>query len=101
MENKIKPITFEEVYDDKYHGIPDEIISAVNDLIKKNFKLNDTSATVYQKDILRNITIDRERVFKNGWLDIEPLYRESGWDVSYYQPAYCESFEPYFVFSKK
>lgn len=100
-EGSVKPITFEEVYDAKCQEIPNEIVLVVNKLIKENFNTNDNSSKVYQDDILNKLTIERERVFRNHWLDIEPLYESAGWDVSYYKPAYCETFPSYFVFSKK
>lgn len=100
-EGSVKPITFEEVYDAKCQGIPNEIVLVVNKLIKENFNTSDNSSKVYQDDILNEITIEKERVYRNHWLDIEPLYESAGWDVSYYHSACWESFPSYFVFSKK
>lgn len=100
-ETKVKPITFEEAYDSKVNGIPNEIIIATNKLIVENFNIQDKSAKVYFKDILDNVSFEKGRVYRNHWLDIEPLYEEAGWDVSCYTPAFCESFDSYFVFSKK
>jgi hypothetical protein len=31
---------------------------------------------------------DRQKIYKLGWLNVEELYRERGWDVTYDEPAY-------------
>lgn len=45
--------------------------------------------------------ISRGVIFKNNWLNIEELYSNEGWLVKYDSPAYCESYEPYFKFTRK
>ena len=54
-KGSVKPITFEEVYDAKCQGIPNEIVLVVNKLIKDNFNTSDNSSKVYQDDILKPI----------------------------------------------
>lgn len=61
--------------------------------------------TVLQKDVvsrvlLKDPTITSDALFKNHWMDFEPLFRRAGWRVDYDRPGYCESYEPKFVFSK-
>ena len=34
----------------------------------------------------------------NKYLDFEDEYRTIGWKVTYNKPAYCETYEPYFIF---
>jgi len=43
----------------------------------------------------------RDEVFDKGWLNIEPMYRAAGWKVVYDKPAYNESYEPTFTFTKR
>lgn len=45
--------------------------------------------------------ISRQGIFDSGWLDIEPVYRAAGWSVKYDKPAYCESYEAYYIFTPK
>lgn len=91
--------------------IPDFIIDSVNSLIRK--KWDGHEAKIYQNEILDMVSIrerdpeypsdlpTRKEVFDNHWLDFEDLYRKQGWNVYYDKPGYCETYEAYFVFSKK
>jgi hypothetical protein len=45
--------------------------------------------------------VSRQEVFDNQWLDIEDIYREAGWKVSYDKPAYNETYKAYFTFSRR
>lgn len=100
----VKPISPNEVK----HVIPDLIIEAVNKLIQE--KWDGQKAVIQQCEILNLVVNDDEdspnyltrgEIFKKKFLDFEDLYRAAGWDVDYNKPAYCESYEPYFTFTKK
>lgn len=98
---KIRPISPEEVTKKKREIIPDVVFSAFNELISRNFDGN--RAVVYQRDViamLKKAGIDSQKAYDNHWLDIEDLYREQGWSVEYDKPAYCESYEPHFIFKR-
>ena len=43
----------------------------------------------------------RQELFDNHYLDIEPAYRNAGWKVEFDKPGYNETYDSYFVFSKK
>ena len=97
--NKVNPISPKEVT----HAIPDFVIEAVNDLIKK--KWDGKKAVIYQDEILDIISGDdnkpsRKTIFDNNWLDFEDLYREQGWKVEYDKPEYYENYKAYFKFTK-
>jgi hypothetical protein len=96
-----KPISPDEI---TLPVIPDHVFEAFNKLIKANFKKGNVSI-VKRKDVVEEIfcesgTTDEELV-SNGWLDIEPNYREAGWEVKYESPDWGQSFDSYFVFKKK
>ena len=42
--------------------------------------------------------VNRQTIFKNSWLDIEPIYRRAGWLVKYDKPGYCENYLANFTF---
>ena len=96
----IKPITPDETRAIR-KGIPDFIFEAINSLIIKNVSAGGV-ARVLQNDILNLIQdkMTRESVFSNKYLDIEDHYRDAGWKVKYDKPAYNETYEAYFVFSR-
>lgn len=100
----MKPISIEEVEEAKSKTFPGFVIEAFNNMIVKNW--NGCYAEVNQDDVIQEIlrlsthTITREVVFDNGWLDIESVYRKEGWKVEYDRPAYCESYQAHFIFSK-
>jgi hypothetical protein len=65
------------------------VIESFNELIAKD--LYKGEATVKQTEVVDLILkkmggediIKRDKIFKNHWLDIENLYRQSGWNVEY------------------
>lgn len=102
MNRKINPIKPQEVPDQQNSSIPDQVIEVFNDLIVKEF--NGRYAFLRQDAIISALAakgIQKNEIFKNKWLDVEDLFRKSGWNVEYDSPAYCESYEPSFKFSKK
>lgn len=99
---RIKPVRPQEVLDLKKQQIPDAVIEAFNELIANDFKSD--SSTVMQKDVVKLLKvkgINVNEAFDKGWLDVEGIYIKAGWNVRYDKPAYNESYEPYFVFSRK
>jgi hypothetical protein len=90
----VQPMTPSEVRSKKLESIPDEVIAAMNELLCENVKVNAPLGVVYvsQSDfVLRiietyeknNKAIDRDEIFGNGWLDIEPIFVNAGWEVNY------------------
>jgi hypothetical protein len=87
----------------KAHEIPKEIIKIFNDLILEDFAGG--SAKVSQPVVIERIVqvmkIPRNDIFSNGWLDVEPVFKEAGWKVSYNKPAYNESYDASWIFKKE
>ena len=56
-----------------------------------------------QDDLVEEIAdvmcISRRGIFDLGYLDIEDLYTK--WNVEYDKPGYNESYQAYFIFSRK
>lgn len=101
------PIKAQDVAKAKSASIPEEVFTAFNELIVKDW--NGYSATVYQDSVvklaLEKLTaagqpIHRAQLFNSGWLDIEDSYRSTGWIVHYDKPGYNESYEAHFIFKK-
>lgn len=115
----IKPITPQEATAKASSNIPDTIIASFNEMIAEN--LSGGSARFTQdaviKRILSNLKVEGESfsantrphwctagrgdLFQNNWLDVEPIFEAAGWKVEYDKPAYCESYDAFFVFRKK
>ncbi len=99
-----KPITPDDVVLKKIETIPDYVIEGFNKAIAE--KWNGRSSTVLQKDVLKIIYglmpegTSKHDLFRRGWTDVEPIFQAAGWIVSYDKPAYNESYDAYFVFSK-
>jgi hypothetical protein len=100
---KVEPITPSQAAKQKQQELPGEVIEAFNSMIALNF--DGSSATVLQKDVVAKIMekmgLRKVSQVKNCWLDIEPVFRAAGWSVKYDKPAYCESYDAYFVFERK
>lgn len=106
---KPQGITPGEVLNLKEKQIPDEVFEAFDELIAKDFQHG--SATVMQKEVsllaLKKLKaaghrgMTQQKIFDNHWLDVEAIYRQRGWNVEYDKPAYNESYEASFRFSKR
>lgn len=109
MEPAAKPLTPEEAA--KAHSnyeiarIPEAVIVAFNELIVEKWDNSQCSAVVIQDDIIDKIMettdLDRNTIFLDGLLDIEPLFEKYGWEVTHDKPAYNETYKAYFIFKKK
>ena len=94
MPDKVKPITPDEVVETRRDTLPDEVLAAFNELIAQNF--SEYAATFSQDEVVKLIVskmgCSRQRVFDERWLNVEDIYRGSGWDVEYDKPGYNESY---------
>lgn len=106
----VQPIRPSQVAKKKNETLPDAVIQAFNEMIVKY--CNNGHASFQQKEVLSLILlkwntenpkskITAQEVFNNKWLDVEDIYRKAGWTVEYDSPAYCESYEPSYKFTKK
>lgn len=98
----VKPISPGETTALKKKIIPDGVIEAFNKTIAKHF---DGRSAKFESDevinvIVTSMDVDRHRIFKEKWLDVEDIYRAEGWKVTYDQPAYCETYPATFTFKK-
>ena len=98
----MQPIKPGEVKTNLIKSMPPQVITVFNNLIMKNF--DGKQARVLQKDALKGIceamSIDSNTAFKNKLLDVEDSFRDAGWIVLYDKPAYCETYDAYFIFKK-
>ena len=104
MSERVRPISPDHIAEYKEEHFPSEVFAAFNELIAKNFV--NGSSTVKQKDVIALICnkmpdIGNLQIFAGGWLNIEDVYRDNGWKVTYDKPAYCESYDAFFVFKRK
>jgi hypothetical protein len=94
------PISPSEILGYKQNDIPSFVYEAFNTLIVRNW--NGTSATVKQKDVIALLPEEKQaEAYANHWLDVEDIYRHAGWGVKYDKPAYNETYDAHFVFSKR
>lgn len=98
---KVRPINPKEIVGKKLEMIPNEVFEAFNELIAQNF--NNGEAVVSQREVLALMVskgLNQGLIYKNGWLDIEDVYRKEGWTVEYDKPGYNEDYEPTFTFKQ-
>lgn len=97
-----KPITPEEVERLHAERIPPQVVAVFNELIAKHW--TGSFAVVKQTEaaqlISERMRIDRQKIFDEGWMDVEYLFRTKGWKVEYDKPAYNETHEATFTFRK-
>ena len=94
-----KPITPEEVK----KTVPSRVILAFNQLIAERW--DGYSSTIPQKEAVQRIidicAVTRDFIFEKGYLDVESIFQEAGWEVAYDKPGWDENYEPFFRFRKK
>lgn len=83
---------------------PDQVIEVFNELILKNW--DGVQATVKQSEAAKKIAermgITISDVFEKKHLNIEEVFRQSGWSVVYDKPDYNETpYDPFFCFSQR
>ena len=108
-KNKVKPLSFREVYEKTRTFIPDEVIKAINELILEKYNCEDESATVDESEIIERVnqksptpySYRKEHFEENNWFCFAYLYEENGWDVQHAAPEEFEYFEPYFYFTRR
>ena len=105
MSGKARPITPAQASRKGAQNFPNQIINAVNNLISEKFSGRE-SITIKQKDILTEakrlgLTMSTQEIFDKGYMNIEPAYRKTGWNVTYDKPAYIENWDAYFTFKRK
>lgn len=96
MSEQIRPIAPSEVK----KSIPSFVIEAVNELISEKYKPN-VRFIIRQNEIKERVMSKTEQDFDYSWLDIEDVYRESGWLVEYDKPRYNEQYDAFFEFKRK
>jgi len=97
MVDKTRPIMPNEVVAKKKDLFPSEAFEAFNELITEHFTSG--SAIIKQKDVVALMVqkgLDKDEIFKNGWLDVKTAYRAAGWKVVYDKPAYNETYDEFY-----
>ncbi len=97
-----RPLTPAEVSRKKKEIFPKAVFDSFNELIAKSF--SDGEAYVGQDEVVRLMVrkgLNRQRIFSEGWLNIEGVYEDAGWKVDYDKPGFNEDYEASFTFTKK
>ena len=103
MTSALKAITKDDIARKlKERVFPDFIIQAFNECIQES-KIKH-SKRVEQERVLEKIMelnkdITLSQIFDEHLLDVEDFYRDAGWKVVFYKPAYNEDWKAYFEFS--
>lgn len=96
------PVRPEDVAAAKAAALPPEVIDVFNELIVAAW--DGRSATVMLGDaaeaVSERLGISHEEAFERHLLDVEPVYRAAGWDVTYDKPGYNETYRPHFTFRR-
>lgn len=111
MSKQVEPISPQDLKNAPADRIESEMRQAVNELLTAKYK--DGRATIKKNELIdrymsikgitdaKDIKNERNRIFDNLLLDIEPLYRSVGWNVTWESPDRGENFDEYFKFEVK
>ena len=104
-----KPITPSEAKKSALSGIPDYVFDTVNAMIAEKIGSGNTVILI-QDEIVKRIVKSvlpkipatfRQDLFDKHYMDFEPAYEKAGWKVEYDKPAWCETGDPTFTFTRK
>lgn len=98
----INPVSPEGLDDLRREMIPSEVFETFNRLLGE--KAINGYAVIRQDEVVTALTergLERENIFRKGWLNIESLYEANGWKVVYERPGYNETGHSYFTFSTR
>ncbi|HUS40049.1 MAG TPA: hypothetical protein VMX74_11390 [Pirellulales bacterium] len=97
-----EPIKPHEVVEAKKNAMPSEVIECFNELIAE--KWNGRSATIKQSEaanrIAKRMNVDTQYLYASGFMDVEDVFRDVGWKVTYDKPGYNETYTATFEFRK-
>lgn len=103
-----KPLSPDEAFE-KYDHLDPKVIETWNKLILKHRSgrrsvIKQDDAVEALRSAMTSATSEyimpRQRVFDEGWLEIEEVFRAAGWDVEYDKPGYNETYPATFTFTK-
>ncbi len=97
-----KPTTPKEIVEKRGESLPDAVFDSFNEILAKEF--NGNFARVWQKEVMGLMIqkgLSHQEIFDKHYLDVENAYEAAGWKVEYEKPGYDESFDAYFVFTRK
>ena len=103
-EFEVRPITPDEVAEQKKKSIPPQVIEAWNTVIARNYKNGYSKFTITELavEIRKNLNIDKSiSIDGKGYFVIEEIYRKAGWKVTTDTPGYNESYDTNFTFTKR
>jgi len=97
-----EPISPDEVVAAKEEYLPPVVMKAWNETIAKHW---DGSRAKFKQDeivevIMGKMLITRGDVFDRKYLTVTDIYKSKGWKVEYDKPAYCETYDATYEFSK-
>lgn len=116
MENfnqlAVKPVCYEAAKEHYINAFPEAVLTATNNLLKKNFVSPDKSIQFNRQTLLKEIydVIGLKKENESDvysiqelkmdvkFLNIEDVYNLRGWIVDYDRPAYNESYDGFWVF---
>jgi hypothetical protein len=100
----VKAFSPQDLDDNPEVRFPDFVIEAFNNVIQRNYRngwskfvISEVAAEIRK---LSPTPLQDRTISKNGWFDIEPLYRKQGWKVEYDSPGFNESYEGNYTFRK-
>ncbi len=99
----VEPIKPSDIAEQKKLHIPDVVIETFNEMIVENID-NYGRAVIKQKDVVAKLVSEglvEKDIFDKHYLNIESIFSEAGWKVTYSKPGFNESGEASFTFARR
>lgn len=101
----MNPITPKELAKKVGCHIPKDIIKAFNNYLEENSELDDNVVTcrieldAIVKYITKCTNFSSNDLYDKNYLDVEPVFRRAGWEVTFHKSPYYDTSPSFYVFS--
>lgn len=98
-----KPISPQKLKDERLHNNAARVVPFINALLRKKFGGN---WAILERDtvddtLTQGLNLSANDLLYGGYLDFEPLYRETGWDVKYVKQEVGDNTPSHWIFTPK
>jgi len=100
----MKPFSPDDVKVERVKTFSPDVVDAINKLLVRK-STGSSSISFTQDEAIDAISVatgySRDQIFDKHLLDFEDVYRAVGWKVEYDKPAYNETYNANFKFTRK
>lgn len=93
----VNPVRPDELVPANERQIPDVVFDVFNAHLTRGSAKASTGIRIEEEDIVRELVkrgLKKADIFGKKWLQVEPIYRQAGWEVVYSRPNLAYEYFP-------